>query len=231
MRKVFVVFLMLVTISCSTSSKITVLYNINGYSLTNDGLMQFDAIAMQDGKILSVGSHSEIILAYNSATSIDGQGRTVLPGLIDAHAHVMGLGSSILNVNVMGIQTLDETLQFVSDYAAKYPDLAWIQGRGWNQVLWPENSFPTASDLDRAVSDRPVFLSRVDGHAGWANTEAMRIAGITRDTPDPDGGAIIKDENGEPTGVLIDMAQYLVEKHIPSPTMDDMRLALEASLN
>lgn len=231
MRKVFVVFLMLVTISCSTSSKITVLYNINGYSLTNDGLMQFDAIAMQDGKILSVGSHSEIILAYNSATSIDGQGRTVLPGLIDAHAHVMGLGSSILNVNVMGIRSLDETLQMVSDYAAQYPDLAWIQGRGWNQVLWPENSFPKSADLDRAESERPVFLSRVDGHAGWANSAAMRIAGITRDTPDPDGGTIIKDENGEPTGVLIDLAQYLVEKHIPSPTMDEMRLALEASLD
>ncbi|HAC16524.1 MAG TPA: amidohydrolase, partial [Bacteroidetes bacterium] len=201
MRKIFVAFLLMFVISCSNSSEIKVLHNINGYSMTNDGLIKFNAIAMQDGKILSVGSHSEIISSYGNATSIDGGGRTVLPGLIDAHAHVMGLGSSILNVNVMGIQTLDETLQMVSDYAVQYPDLAWIQGRGWNQVLWPENTFPTSADLDRAVSDRPVFLSRVDGHAGWANSEAMRIAGITRDTPDPDGGAIIKDENGEPTGV------------------------------
>jgi predicted amidohydrolase YtcJ len=231
MRKIFVVLLMVFAISCSNTSEVTVLHNINGYSITNQGLIKFDAFAMQDGKILSVGNHSEIILAYSSATSIDGQGRTVLPGLIDAHAHVMGLGSSILNVNVMGIRTLDETLQMVSDYAAQYPDLAWIQGRGWNQVLWPENSFPTSADLDRAESERPVFLIRVDGHAGWANSAAMRIAGITRDTPDPDGGTIIKDENGEPTGVLIDLAQNLVEKHIPSPTKAEMRLALEASLN
>jgi predicted amidohydrolase YtcJ len=231
MRKIFVVLLMVFAISCSNTSEVTVLHNINGYSITNQGLIKFDAFAMQDGKILSVGNHSEIILAYSSATSIDGQGRTVLPGLIDAHAHVMGLGSSILNVNVMGIRTLDETLQMVLDYAAQYPDLAWIQGRGWNQVLWPENSFPTSADLDRAESERPVFLIRVDGHAGWANSAAMRIAGITRDTPDPDGGTIIKDENGEPTGVLIDLAQNLVEKHIPSPTKAEMRLALEASLN
>lgn len=230
MKKIFVVLLMVFAISCNNNPDVTILHNINGYSMTNDGLITFDAIAMQDGKILSVGNHAEIMSSYSNANSIDGGGKTVLPGLIDAHAHVMGLGGSILNVNVMGIRTLDETLEMISDYAQKYPDLAWIQGRGWNQVLWPENKFPTAADLDRAVSDRPVFLSRVDGHAGWANSEAMKIAGITRDTPDPDGGAIIKDENGEPTGVLIDLAQNLVERHIPAPTKEEMRLALDASL-
>lgn len=232
MKKLWYVFGLVILISCSSDPEITLIHQVNGYTLTSTdtGVVTFDAIAIQEGRVLATGTESDLLAAYPDATLIDAQGKTMIPGLIDAHAHVMGLGASILNVNVMGLRTLDETLQKVRDYADQYPDLAWIQGRGWNQVLWPENAFPTAQDLDRVVSDRPVWLARVDGHAGWANSVAMQLAGITRDTPDPDGGAIIKDANGEPTGVLIDKAMDLVEAQIPAPTMDEMRLALEASL-
>ncbi len=215
-----------------------VLHNINGYTLvagedshpSGSNLHRFEAIAIRDGRVLQTGPAEELLDAYPGARSINGEGRTLLPGLIDAHAHVMGLGDANLTVSVMGIRSLQATLDEVSRYAQQYPGLAWIRGRGWNQVLWPENRFPTAQELDQAVADRPVWLTRVDGHAGWANSEAMRLAGITRDTEDPEGGAIIRDEQGEPTGVFIDRAMDLVRRHIPPPDPAERRLALEASL-
>jgi predicted amidohydrolase YtcJ len=212
--------------ACSGKSDITIIHNINGYTLSSENgyltrdasVVSFGAMAMRDGRVLATGTSDELLQNWPDARRIDGQGRTLLPGLIDAHAHVMGLGDAILNVNVMGLASLDATLDAVSEYAAKYPELAWIRGRGWNQVLWPENRFPTAAELDRAESERPVWLTRVDGHAGWANSAAMALAGITRDTPDPDGGQIIRDADGEPTGVLIDRASYLVDRVIPAPS-------------
>eukprot|EP00579_Thalassiosira_antarctica_P022822 CAMPEP_0201985096 /NCGR_PEP_ID=MMETSP0904-20121228/85850_1 /ASSEMBLY_ACC=CAM_ASM_000553 /TAXON_ID=420261 /ORGANISM="Thalassiosira antarctica, Strain CCMP982" /LENGTH=143 /DNA_ID=CAMNT_0048538659 /DNA_START=245 /DNA_END=672 /DNA_ORIENTATION=+ len=142
---------------------------------------------------------------------MDGNGKTMLPGLIDAHGHVMGLGFQQLNVDLMGINTLEATLDTLKKYAEANPDLEWIQGRGWNQTLWAENEFPTAADIDKVVSDRPVWLSRVDGHAGWGNSMALRMAGVSKDTPDPQGGKIIRDGSGKATGVFIDAAQGYVE--------------------
>ena len=215
-----------------------ILHNVNGYTLVagEDGhaygtdLHRFGAIAIREGRVLQTGTAEELLDAFPGSRRLDGGGRTLLPGLIDAHAHVMGLGDAKLTVSVMGIRSLDATLDEVARYAESYPGLAWIRGRGWNQVLWPENRFPTAQELDRAVADRPVWLTRVDGHAGWANSAAMRLAGVTRDTVDPEGGAIIRDADGEPTGVFIDRAMDLVRAHIPSPDRDERRLALEAAL-
>ncbi len=222
--------------SCSRTTGHTadtlILHNVNGYTLLDDeaDLHRFEAIAIRDSRVLQTGSAGDLVDAYPDARQLDGRGRTLLPGLIDAHAHVMGLGDANLTVSVMGIRSLQATLDEVAHYADSYPDLAWIRGRGWNQVLWPENRFPTAGELDQAVSDRPVWLTRVDGHAGWANSAAMRLAGVTRDTEDPEGGAIIRDEHGEPTGVFIDRAMDLVRAHIPPPDRAERRLALEASL-
>lgn len=222
----------LLIVSCSRQPETIVVHNVNGYTLLSDGsLHTFDAIAFREGVIIETGTTDDVLSRHTSRTTlIDGQGRTMIPGLIDAHAHVLGLGEAILNVNVMGIESLDATLQKVADYAAQYPELTWIKGRGWNQVLWSGNQFPTAGDLDKAEKNRPVWLRRVDGHAGWANSEAMRIAGITRDTPDPDGGSIIRDSNGDPTGVFIDRAMYLVERHIPAADENELRTALNAAL-
>lgn len=158
---------------------------------------------------------------------IDGNGKALLPGLIDAHGHVMGLGFQQLNVDLMGINTLEATLDTLKSYAEANPDLEWIQGRGWNQTLWEENKFPTAEDIDKVISDRPVWLSRVDGHAGWGNSMALRMAGISKDTPDPQGGKVIRDGSGNATGVFIDAAQGFVESEIPAPTEKEQRLALE----
>jgi len=129
----------------------------------------------------------------------------------------------------MGTQSLDEALERIQSYAGQYPDLPWVVGRGWNQVLW-EQDFPTAADLDRIIPDRPVYLTRVDGHAAWVNTAALQAGGITAETPDPTGGAILRDQNGEATGILIDRAMYPVRSLIPEPTEDEQRLALELAL-
>ena len=224
--------------SCNPEPDTLILHNVNGYTLvagedchpSGADLHRFGAIAISDGRVLQTGTTDELLAAFPGSERVDGEGRTMLPGLIDAHAHVMGLGDARLTVNVMGLRSLGETIEEVARYAESYPGLAWIRGRGWNQVLWPENRFPTAQELDRAVADRPVWLTRVDGHAGWANTEAMRLAGVTRETRDPEGGAIIRDDEGEPTGVFIDRAMGLVSEHIPPPESAERRLALSEAL-
>lgn len=166
----------------------TVIQNINGYTIHDGDLAQFSAIAFEDGKIAEVAFGDSVQIDSSGARVIDGQGRVMLPGLTDAHAHVMGLGYQEMDVNVAGIPTLDETLQRVQEYASANPDLEWVRGRGWNHTRWPINRFPTAEELDNAVSDHPVWLVRVDGHAGWANSRAMELAGIDADTESPSGG-------------------------------------------
>jgi len=212
--------------ACSSANDTTVFENINGYSIIGDELIEFKSVAIRDGKFLEV-SKSTLEEKYPNATIMDGNGKTMLPGLIDAHGHVMGLGFQQLNVDLMGINTLEATLDTLKKYAEANPDLEWIQGRGWNQTLWAENEFPTAADIDKVVSDRPVWLSRVDGHAGWGNSMALRMAGVSKDTPDPQGGKIIRDGSGKATGVFIDAAQGYVESEIPAPTEKEQRLALE----
>ncbi|MBD3669118.1 MAG: amidohydrolase, partial [Kangiella sp.] len=166
-----------------------------------------------------------------ASISIDGKGATLLPGLTDAHGHVLGLGLNLMRVDLRGIDSLDQTLQTIEDYAKANSELRWIQGRGWNQVLWAKKEFPTKQMLDRFISDRPVWLSRIDGHAGWANSKALELAGITKNTTDPAGGKIIRDEQGEPTGVLIDAAMDLVESQIPELNQMERRTALELAFD
>lgn len=228
MKNIFIVlvFASLFGMACNSSTDITVMSNVNGYTLANGEVIQFETLVIEDGKVLKYGDAS-VADEFESATVINGQGKTLLPGLIDAHGHVMGLGFQQLQVQLMGINTLEATLDTIKAYAEANPDLEWIQGRGWNQTLWPENEFPTAEDIDKVVSDRPVWLSRVDGHAGWGNTMAMRLAGISKDTPDPQGGKIIRNEKGEATGVFIDAAEGYIQSIVPDPTPKEQELALE----
>jgi predicted amidohydrolase YtcJ len=229
-RTIYLILAILFLQSCEKDRQITLIHNVNGYTLTRDGLITFESIAIGDGRVIATGSYDELVDSHRISEYIDGKGRTMLPGLTDAHAHVMGLGDAILNVNLMGISSLDSTLKKVSDYASEYGETAWVKGRGWNQVLWEENRFPSARDLDRAVNDRPVWLRRVDGHAGWANSRSLEIAGITRDTPDPAGGTIMRDGNGDATGIFIDRAMALIERHLPNSDERERSLALEAAL-
>ena len=210
----------------------TVIDNANGYTLNAKGdLVQFTAMAFDDqGRIIAVGGSADVAGKAKNARRIDMQGRTVLPGLIDAHGHVFGLGQQLTQLDLFSTTSLEQALKSIGDYARANPDHAWIRGRGWNQENWKLGRFPTAAELDAVVSDRPVWLERVDGHAGWANRRALALAGITKTTPDPVGGKIVRDANGEATGVLVDAAQELVAKVLPQQTEAEGRVMLDRAL-
>ena len=209
----------------------TVLHNINAYTSTNDGLQTFSVLVFNDsGRIVATGSE-ELLTVYPQATLIDGNGDTVLPGLIDAHGHVYGLGLLNTHLDLMGTPTVDDAVAQIADYAAARPSARWILGRGWNQVLWPGQAFPTASHIDAVVNDRPVWLRRVDGHAGWANSVALGLAGIDDDTPDPVGGKILRDDQGRATGVLVDTAMGMLTPHIPAAKNSEVRDAIQAAIS
>jgi predicted amidohydrolase YtcJ len=156
---------------------------------------------------------------------LDGHGATLLPGLIDAHGHVMGLGFQLLTLDLSATNSLAEAQAEIKAYAAKYPERRWIIGRGWNQEKWGLGRFPTAQDLDAAVSDRPVWLERVDGHAGWANSRAMEIAGVNAASKSPPGGRI-ELAAGEPSGIFVDAASNLVGQFVPVPKPLERDIAL-----
>ena len=207
----------------------TIIQNVKGYTFYDGNLKEFSAIAFEDGKVVDV--YSDTTFKKSEGTKvIDGKEKVMLPGLTDAHGHVMGLGFQQMNVNLAGSASLDAALQRVEKYASEYPNLKWIQGRGWNHTHWEIGRFPTAEELDKVVSERPVWLSRVDGHAGWANSKAMEIAGITKETKDPEGGKIIRDEKGNPTGVFIDGAMSLVASKVPEPSKKQQKMAFQKAL-
>jgi predicted amidohydrolase YtcJ len=207
----------------------TALHNIRGYSSSGAGLVNFTVLVFNDeGRVVATGD--ELLLAeFPDAKRIDGGGRSVLPGLTDAHAHVLGYGLLKTQLDLAGVPSVDEAVARIDAYARHTPRGRWILGRGWNQVLWPVRDFPRAADIDAVVSDRPVWLRRVDGHAGWANSVALKLAGIDEHTADPVGGKIIRDANGHATGVLVDNAMALVEAHVPKPDKPAMREAISTA--
>jgi predicted amidohydrolase YtcJ len=208
----------------------TLIYNVNGVQVGADGkLDRFSGLVFgDDGKVLQI-VNADRELQRPVEHEIDGAGRTLLPGLIDAHGHVMGLGFGALQLDLSGTGSIFDVQHSLERYAAARPKLAWITGRGWNQERWPDKRFPTASDLDEVVSDRPVVLERVDGHAVVVNSAALKAAGITAASKDPVGGKIEKDAKGNPTGLLIDAATELVGRKIPSPTAAQQDEALLAA--
>ncbi|WP_372625429.1 amidohydrolase [Arsukibacterium sp.] len=223
-------FMLAAVLACSTTSAEPVLvHNIKGYGFNADReLVSFSALAFDDasGKVLARGDKA-LLQQYATARKIDGAGKTMLPGLIDGHGHMLGLGEYLNQADLRGIGSEQATVAEVARFAATQPQAPWVIGRGWNQVLWDDKAFPGKSLLDEAVSDRPVWLVRIDAHAGWANSKALAAAGISKDTLDPPGGEIIRDANGNPTGVLIDNAMQLVQQQIPAPTSDDKIAALK----
>jgi hypothetical protein len=157
---------------------------------------------------------------------VDGKGRVLMPGLIDSHVHVSSIGFGALTIDLSETRSLAEAQARIAEYAKANPDRGWIIGRGWNQELWGLGRFPTAAELDSVVADRPVWLNRVDGHAGWANTKALQLAGVTAATRDPVGGSIERLPGGKPAGVLVDNAMALVDNAVPAPRPEDRDLAL-----
>lgn len=165
-----------------------------------------------DGRILAIGTLAEVRAAHPGAREVDAGGRAVVPGLIDAHGHLMNLGRALMSVDLAGADSVGEVLERLRAFERDLPEDAWLTGRGWDQNRWPGQSFPTAADLDAAFPGRPVWLTRVDGHAGWANSAAMRLAGTDFSGDwQPEGGRILRDEAGEATGVFIDAPQLIAD--------------------
>jgi predicted amidohydrolase YtcJ len=215
----------------AASAETVVIANVDGYALHATGLQRFGAMVIVDGKVQRLLKADEQYSSAATVKRIDGAGKVLLPGLIDAHGHVLELGQQRLQVDLRGSTSMNAALDRVRTFATHNESTRWLLGRGWNQVLWPDKQFPTAGQLDSVIADRPVLLSRVDGHAIWVNNVALKLAGITRATPDPSGGQILRDASGNPTGVLIDTATSLVERHLPPATDADTKRALLTGMN
>jgi len=205
----------------------TLIDNVDGLTIDATGSVErFTGLLIgDDGRIVQV-LHRGDKRPGKTDYFVDGKGQVMVPGMIDSHGHVMSLGFSALTLDLTDVKSLNEALQKIAAYAKANPDRPWILGRGWNQELWPEKRFPTAAELDAVVSDRPVWLGRVDGHAGWANSKALAAAGVTTLTKAPAGGSIERLKDGKPAGVLVDNATELVDKAVPAPRPEDRDLAL-----
>ena len=199
------------------SSAATLGHNVHGYTMDGDTVREFVAMEFDDGKVTALYESEEASEVSTAETSIDVEGATLLPGLIDANGHVSSLGRALASVNLVGATSEAEAVERVVAFAKANPDAPWIVGRGWNQVLWEGKQFPARQSLD-AVGDRPVALQRIDGHSMWVNSMALEMAGIDRETVDPEGGQIVRDVAGRATGVLVDNAMYPVFAAIPTDT-------------
>jgi predicted amidohydrolase YtcJ len=189
--------------------------NVKGYTLDDQGeLLQFSRLLVIDGKVAKLDPKQ----SPSGVDTINGHGKVLLPGLIDAHGHMAYLGENLSKVDLRTSTSPSQAVDEVASFALVHNDEDWILGSGWNQELWPDKGFPTAKMLDQKISDKAVWLSRVDYHASWVNSKVLAIAGIDKNTPDPDGGKILRDANGEPTGVLIDAAMDLVTPYMPVQT-------------
>ncbi|MFP2962681.1 amidohydrolase [Myxococcus sp. 1LA] len=189
------------------------------------------ALAVRDGRLLAVGTREEVEAAAGpDARHVDLGAATVVPGLVDAHAHIHGLGRGLTTVRLEKAGSVEEAIHRLTQAPASSFQGEWLLGRGWDQNDWPGRAFPSREALDARFPSSPVFLTRVDHHAAWVNGEALRRAGITRDTPDPEGGRILKDARGEPTGVLVDNAMDVVAAVMPPPSRAQLEARLRAAL-
>jgi predicted amidohydrolase YtcJ len=186
------------------------------------------AVAVRDNHILATGADETMRARLPEADVIDLGGRCVLPGLIDAHLHAEWTALGLKNVDAEA-PTLEELLRRVAARAAITPAGQWIRGHGWNQNVWG-GIFPTRAELDRVAPEHPIYLSAKSGHAAWANSLALKLAGVTSGTPDPIGGEIGRDAAGEPTGIFLESAMNLIEKIIPEPTVSELVAALRDAL-
>jgi len=203
---------------------------VNGKIFTADergSLAQ--AVAIDGERIIAVGTNDEINSRFDAARTIDLGGKLVTPGFNDAHIHFVSGGQALQRVDLNGAQTLEEAKRRIAAKAKELPPGAWIQGRGWDHTLWG-GEWPTRQDLDAVVPNNPVFVQRVDGHVSWANSLALKKAGVTRATEAPAGGEILRDSAGEPTGILKETAAGLVGRVVPDPTRAEASQAVELAL-
>lgn len=219
-RKILISIVGIIATLSVAQASITVIENVKGYTLNDSGeLVQFSQIVFEKDKIIGLDvekySNNEALRDKKSITFIDGNNQTLLPGLIDAHGHLLGLGENLTQVDLRSATSEQNAVELIKTFVGSRENDGWIIGRGWNQVNWPGKQFPSKQSLDEAFPDIPIMLTRVDGHASWVNSKALELAGINSVTVDPSGGEIKKLDTGEPSGVLIDNAMYLVEQVLP----------------
>ena len=208
-----------------------VLHNGNIHTM-DTGVPRAQAIAIAGNRVLAVGSDAETrALLAPEGKAVDLQGRTVVPGFTDAHLHFMSYGVSLKQIDLAEVPTLKEALARVAARAAETPAGQWLTGRGWDHSLWEGGAFPAREDLDRVAPSHPVWLRRKCGHAGWANSRALELAGITAETPDPPGGAIDRHPaTGQPTGILKETAMDLLFRFFKDPAIDEAADAIKAGM-
>ncbi len=225
LRTLPLLLLGLIMSSCAEKQSCDALF-FNGIVHTmDDSASVVEAFAVRDGRIVAAGNNEDVLSQWTSPRVVDLKEQQVFPGFIDAHAHLFGLGEETVILQLLGTGSPDAVAELVSARAKESPAGTWIRGRGWDQNDWIRKEFPGKGILDAVSAGHPVFLSRVDGHAAWVNSRALELSGITRDTPDPEGGRILRGSDGEPTGVLLDQAIELVRSNIPRATVQEMSAA------
>ena len=220
MRNALLIAIILLCSSCIHQRVDLIVHHAQIYTVDN-AFTKAEAMAVQDGKIVAVGTNDDILKEFQSDSMVNAQGAIMYPGFIDAHAHFVGYGQSLYSVDLMFVPSWEEAIERVKAFAQKHPGKGWIRGRGWDQNRFVGKQFPTNEALNILFPDRPVMLERVDGHASIANNYALALAGITPGQT-IEGGQFVM-QNGKLTGVLIDNAVGVVEKKIPEATQQDYK--------
>ena len=234
MKSIMPLVVLTLLVGCQPSKqpqdRVTLVSNAVIYTGSPDKAMA-SAMAFRDKVIVAVGEQQALQQQFADAEIVDMNGQTIIPGLIDAHVHLLSLGQALSRVDLVGSANKAEILQRMQAFAADLPPDQWLLGRGWDQNDWPLQQLPTAADLDSAFPARPVWLTRIDGHAAWANSAAMKYA--EQDLSgnwQPAGGEIVRDQAGQATGVFIDNAEALIASKIPPASTEEMRAALSRAM-
>ncbi|MFT7308490.1 MAG: putative amidohydrolase YtcJ [Spirosomataceae bacterium] len=226
MKYLFSLFFLIITLSCTKQSADLIVTNAVVYTV-NDDFTTAEAFAVRNGKFVAVGTMDEITSKYVSKNVIDAGGKAIFPGLYDPHSHFLGLGQMLSQADLVGTTSYEEIIERLKAFEKENPDNQWLVGRGWDQNDWEVKEFPTKELLDEAFPDKPVALTRIDGHALIANSKALQLAKITSGSKVDGGDVILK--NGEPTGVLIDNAQGFIRRVIPRAEEAEKRAMIQAA--
>ncbi len=241
MRKIYLYLLLtgllLTGVACNKKYADMLLINGNIYTVAEQQ-PKAEAVAVSGGRIVAVGRTDEILKWKGDGTHVlDLDGKTVTPGFIEGHAHFMGLGYAKMQVDLLGVSSYETLIERVKKAAGKQPPGTWITGRGWHQDKWDSISggdvegFPVHKLLSEAVPDHPVYLKHASGHAIFVNAKAMAVTGVDRHTESPEGGEIIRDKRGEPTGIFVENAMGLIGKWIPEETQEMIEQSFELAMN
>jgi predicted amidohydrolase YtcJ len=227
MRSILFLAIISIFISCNNKQKVDLIVHHAVIYTVDSSFSTAEAMAVKDGKIVFVGKNEDVLSKYQSAETLDAQGKSVYPGFIDAHAHFVGYGQSLFTANLYDSKSFEEVIERLKKFSAEHPDEKWVLGRGWDQNKFPDKKFPINEKLNEAFPDKPVFITRIDGHAAICNQKAFDIANVKAGQTLT--GGQVETINGKLTGVLIDNAKELVGKFIPELTKDDYIKRLTAA--